>query len=126
MQVIAFRELAAHIAAPLIDVTRGAGRAHKAWSTHERIGPRDQIKQLPDCGISHLRPLGITQHAAIHSEFLPVAHSFVGEEKECTVLPDGAAKGGAELVASERWLGLIEEVAGVKRIIAEELEHLAM
>ena len=71
-------------------------------------------------------PLGITQHAAIHSEFLPVAHSFVGEEKECTVLPDGAAKGGAELVASERRLGLIEEVAGVKRIIAEELEHLAM
>src|SRR5712692_3201268 len=76
MQVTCFGELMVYISGPLIEVTGRACRSKKTRpARHKSIGPGDQVEQLPDRGISHLRPLGITQHAAIHCELLSLAGS---------------------------------------------------
>src|SRR5262245_47366622 len=65
----------------------------------------------------------------IERESLAVAQAFVREEKESLVLDDRAANMTAELVAFEgRRLtrGKVEEVAGVERVVAQKLEHLAV
>ena len=73
-----------------------------------------------------MRSLGLTQHAAIHSELLPLAQPFVGDEEERPVRANGTAKRAAELVTLERWLRLVEEVARVETLVADELECFAM
>src|SRR5205807_10212338 len=102
------------------------GYSERGCRRHKSVGSGDQVEQPPDCGIRHLRSLGLTQHAAIHSELLPLAQPFVGDEEERPVRANGTAKRAAELVTLERWLRLVEEVARVETLVADELECFAM
>src|SRR5215510_7770133 len=75
------------------------------------------------------RALRIAQDQAVEREPLAMAQPLVREKEEGPVLDEWAAEMAAEQVAlkGRRPTGVkFEEVASVERVIAQELEHLAV
>src|SRR5205085_2320974 len=109
----------------------------------EEVRARDELDELRDDGIRDRRPLRVAEDQAVEVEALALPKALVGEEEEGSVLAgvDGgaaraearqverAADVAAELVALEGRRVVqreVEEVARIERVVAQELEQLAV
>jgi hypothetical protein len=119
------------VARELVDVDVCRPRADEARSARRarRVRRRDEGQQVAHHGVGDPSALGVAQDAAVEVEALALAQALVAQEEEGLVLEDRAAEVHAELVAVERRLRLargVEVVARVERLVAVELERLAV
>ena len=126
------------LAGVVLDVDRpailiGDGRRRSDESRRavgiEEVRVRDQRNQLPDHRIGRGGALRVAQHDAVQVHALTLSEPFVGGEVERPPALDRAADRSAELVPPERMRirrREFEEVARIERIVAEELEDVAV
>src|SRR5919197_335775 len=134
----------ANVERPLIQVHGRRGRADEFRSARavNEVGGRDQGQELYGRRVGGRRALGVTEDAAVHGQPLPLADGLKAEEKESLVLA-AVADGGAAfpevrqvdrapdvsailIPLERRSLRPVEEVAGVERVVAQELKQLAV
>ena len=138
VQAVFVAEVVAHIARPLIDVDGCAGRTDESGSA--LVGIRNQRQQFQCRGTGRgvaqrALALGRGRHAGVQRQSLSLPQSLIAEEEKSMVLPDRAAEVGSKVVALEGRLRkvvseivgrLIEEVARVEHLVAQEIKPFAV